>query len=110
MHQRRLFLLSGLAMLAGAPMLASEALAQPRHAPPGRFEPGPIPELRPEGPPPPPPGRGYGWQPGHWEWNGRRYVWVGGRHVRQRRPGGEWVPGHWEPRPRGPVWVPGRWR
>ena len=30
--------------------------------------------------PPPPPGY-YAWRPGHWRWNGYRYVWVPGHYV-----------------------------
>ena len=25
--------------------------------------------------------RGYYWEPGHWQWNGHRYVWIAGRSV-----------------------------
>jgi hypothetical protein len=101
MNNRRLFILSGLATLVGAPVLmATEASAQPM----------PIPERRHEGPPPRPPGRGYEWQPGHWNWNGRRYVWNRGRHVRPPRPGRHWEEGRWEERRGRQVWVPGSWR
>jgi hypothetical protein len=29
--------------------------------------------------------RGYVWQPGHWQWNGRRHVWAQGTWLRERR-------------------------
>ena len=29
--------------------------------------------------------RGHVWQPGHWQWNGRRYVWAQGTWLRERR-------------------------
>ena len=29
--------------------------------------------------------RGYLWAPGHWDWNGRRHVWVKGTWLRERR-------------------------
>ena len=29
----------------------------------------------------PAPRAGYIWSPGHWEWNGRRHVWVAGRWI-----------------------------
>jgi hypothetical protein len=40
--------------------------------------PAPIPIV--EQVPPPPPGY-YVWRPGHWRWNGYRYVWVRGHYV-----------------------------
>ena len=53
--------------------------------------------------PPPPlveripaPRHGYVWAPGHWEWNGRRHVWVDGRWIRER-PGYRWVAPEWRP-------------
>lgn len=49
------------------------------------------------------------WVPGHWKWNGRKYVWKSGHW--EVKPGGKtWTPGHWEKRGRGWVWVKGRWR
>lgn len=44
------------------------------------------------------------WQPGHWHWNGVRYVWFGGRYVDRRPIYRQWVEGRW-------VWAPyaGRW-
>jgi hypothetical protein len=29
--------------------------------------------------------RGHVWVPGHWDWRGKRYVWVKGNYVRERR-------------------------
>ncbi len=49
------------------------------------------------------------WIPGHWKWNGRRYVWVPG-HWELRPKGKTWVPGHWKKTRRGWVWVPGHWK
>lgn len=44
-------------------------------------------------PAPPPPRyervvvrHGSAWVPGHWRWNGRRHVWIGGHHVASRAP------------------------
>ena len=42
----------------------------------------------------PPPRRGMAWVPGHWDWNGRRYVWRAGHWVRARR-GYRYVPDEW---------------
>ncbi len=29
--------------------------------------------------------RGHVWVPGHWDWRGKRYVWIKGKYVRDRR-------------------------
>jgi hypothetical protein len=52
---------------------------------------------------------GYYWDPGHWRWNGARYVWVPGHYVAVPHERAHWVPGHWVERPRGWVWVEGHW-
>ena len=77
------------------------AVAQPyAPPPPPRYEPPP---------PPPPPGRMI-WRPGHWNWNGVRYVWVPGHYIVRPPVANRWVPGHWA---RGPYghwhWVPAHW-
>ncbi len=53
---------------------------------------------------PPPPGGRMIWQPGHWHWDGYRYIWVGGHYVERRPHYGHYVEGRW-------VWAPraGRW-
>ena len=50
------------------------------------------------------------WVPGHWWWNGYRYVWLTGRWT--ARPAGfVWEPARWEHRPDGRwAWRPGHWR
>ncbi|HTJ62588.1 MAG TPA: hypothetical protein VL899_02160 [Alphaproteobacteria bacterium] len=53
---------------------------------------------------------GYIWRPGHWRWNGVRYVWIRGRYVAPPYVGAVWVPGHWGPRGPGWVWIGGHWR
>ena len=59
---------------------------------------------------PPPPGGQFAWQPGHWRWNGYRYVWFPGRYI----PGGphfaHFIPGHWALRYGQWVWIPQHWR
>ncbi len=68
--------------------------------------------------PPPPvverpyaaPGRGYTWVPGYQRWDGRRYIWTGGRWALPPRPRAVWVPGRWDRRPGGWYWVGGHWR
>src|SRR5258706_13515296 len=49
----------------------------------------------------PPPRHGFIWVPGHWEWSGRRHIWVHGLWLRERH-------GY---RYREPAWVEreGRW-
>lgn len=92
-------------ILVASTLLASgAAMAQP--AP---YEPIPPPQVE-AGPPPVAPGAGYILEPGHWQWNGVRYVWVG-RHWILGRPGWtHWVPGHWRVGAFGRWhWVPGHW-
>jgi len=50
----------------------------------------------------PPPRHGFVWVPGHWDWNGRRHVWVHGTWLRERH-GYRYVE---------PAWVErdGRWQ
>jgi hypothetical protein len=104
-------LISGLA--SGLPALAQGYPPPPPPGavppPPGVFVPAAPPPLRVEVMPPPPPYAAI-WQPGHWRWDGRRYVWARGRYVRPPRARHEWVAGHWDPGPHGYVWVEGFWR
>lgn len=71
---------------------------------------GPVPPPRYE-PVPPPPGAGMVWEPGHWHWDGVRYVWIGGHYVGRRMGYGHWIPGHWRWAPyRGHwIWIPSHW-
>jgi hypothetical protein len=70
----------------------------------------PIPPPRVEVVPPPPGGRVI-WEPGHWRWNGYRYIWISGRYV-QARPSyrhyveGRWI---WSPREGRYVWREPHW-
>jgi hypothetical protein len=70
----------------------------------------PPPALRPEGPPPPPPGDRYAWVPGHWHWDGVRYIWRRGHYVIRAAGWHEFVPGHWAQRGPRWVWIPDGWR
>ena len=71
----------------------------------------PVPPPRYEPPPPPPP-RHMVWEPGHWHWNGVRYVWVQGRYVPRQPTSGQYVPGHWafDRRTGQYVWRPAHWQ
>lgn len=91
----------GAALLIGVG--STIAMAQP--APPA-----PPPPDRYERVPPPPGGR-YVWVPGHWHWNGVRYVWIGGRYVVREAGWGHYEPGRWVWRPGMGryVWVPAHW-
>ncbi len=60
--------------------------------------------------PPAAPRPGYVWVPGYQRWDGRRYVWTGGRWVAPPRRTAVWVPGHWVQRPQGWFWIQGGWR
>ena len=69
------------------------------------------------GAPPPPiveripvaPGPGYFWRPGHWYWNGARYVWRRGGYIVRPYARAVWVPGHWQQGPRRTYYVEGHW-
>jgi hypothetical protein len=75
------------------------AVAQP--PPPPNYA--PIPPPRAEVVPPPPGGRMV-WEPGHWHWDGVRYIWIGGHYVERRPHYGHYAEGRW-------IWAPreGRW-
>ena len=70
----------------------------------------PIPEPRFERVPPPR-GDRFLWQPGHWHWNGYRYVWFPGIYIDRRPTYHHWSEGHWAWAPRWGryVWVRGHW-
>ncbi len=55
------------------------------------------------------PHRGWVWQPGYYRWDGRRYIWVGGRWVNPPYGGARWVSGYWRRSGGGYIWVAGRW-
>jgi hypothetical protein len=59
---------------------------------------------------PHPPHRGVYWDPGHWQWGGREYVWISGHYVEPPRHGAVWIAGSWRARGHGWVWVDGHWR
>jgi hypothetical protein len=87
-----------IALVAAMTLVSTVAMAQPGPPPPPQVEVGPF-------PPPGPPSQ-YGLEPGHWKWNGFRYVWIP-RHWVLRVPGyAHWMPGHVN---RFGVWVPGHW-
>ncbi|MGH7484266.1 MAG: YXWGXW repeat-containing protein [Vicinamibacterales bacterium] len=57
------------------------------------------------------PGPGYVWIPGYHVWDGRAYVWRGGRWDRPPRAGGRWVAPRWvHNRRNGWYLVEGHWR
>jgi hypothetical protein len=92
-----------LAALALVTVASSAALAQPMPIPPPQAE---------LGPPPPPPGPGPGFviEPGHWRWNGVRYVWIGRHWIHARPAYVHFIPGHWSNPAFGPPrWIPEHW-
>jgi hypothetical protein len=95
-------------LVIGCVFLVGLGSAQAQPPPPMPY--GPVPPLRHEPIPPPPPGRVV-WQPGHWQWSGRQYVWVGGRSVEQRPHYRRWVEGRWvwQPYQHRYVWSPAHW-
>jgi hypothetical protein len=81
------------------------AMAQP----PPRYAPIPPPRYEAV---PPSPGPRVLWEPGHWHWNGSRYVWVNGHYIERRPHRRQWVDGRWVwgPREGRWIWVPAHWR
>jgi hypothetical protein len=70
----------------------------------------PIPPPRPDPMPKPPvSARPLIWQPGHWEWTGRSYVWTPGAWVPREGHGTLWQDGYWAPGSGGWTWVPVHW-
>ncbi len=60
---------------------------------------------------PPPRGERFVWQPGHWHWNGYRYVWYPGIYVERRPHYRHWAEGRWiwSPRYGRYLWSRGHW-
>jgi len=83
--------------------LAATVAAQPRPPFP------PVPPPRAEVVPPSRGGRTV-WQPGHWRWTGRSYVWVAGRWVTRGPQFAQYVPGRWVWTRGAWVWRPAHWR
>jgi hypothetical protein len=50
------------------------------------------------------------WTPGHYEWNGHAYFWVGGHYIERPEPGLIWEPGRWLNRHGHWEWAGGHWR
>ena len=76
--------------------------------------PAPTPGYAPIPPPraevvPPPPRPTVIWEPGHWHWNGYRYIWISGRYIERRPQYGHYVPGAWVFRHGTWMWVPAHW-
>jgi hypothetical protein len=105
----------GLMLLAGG-MLAGCVVEQPRPAPRPAVAagiyyvpappPAPIYEVQTA---PPGPLELFFWQPGHWRWEGGRYIWHRGIWARRPHPAAVWMAPHWEQRPQGYVFIEGRW-
>jgi hypothetical protein len=97
-------LVLGLAMSVAVLGASLPAMAQPPYPP--------MPRDRYERPIPPPPGPHgrFILERGHWQWDGARYVWIGGRWIERRAEYRQFVPGHWERRGGAWVWNEAHWR
>ena len=49
------------------------------------------------------------WQPGHYDWDGARYLWRTGAWVIRADHGTLWQDGYWQSAAPVSVWVPGHW-
>jgi len=105
MIPRRGLLTLMIATGASMALLPLAAHAQPYPPPPYP----PVPPPRSEFVPVAPPGRRVVWEPGHWHWNGRGYVWIGGHYIEPRPQYTRYVPGAWVRRGPQWVWVPAHW-
>jgi hypothetical protein len=104
-RRRVLLFLPALAVLAQLPLTARQAAAQEVGIEVGVAPP----PMRVETVPPPP-SPVHEWVPGHWQWNGREYVWRRGHYVRRPTPAAYWVADGWVPAPNGHWrYVPGHW-
>jgi len=79
---------------------AQAVIIAPSAPPPPRYEVVPA----------PPPQRYVVWDPGHWNWDGRGWIWVPGHYEDRPHPHAVWVVGHWAHRRGGWVWIPAHWR
>jgi hypothetical protein len=88
--------------------LARAASAQEYYGPES-LPPQAPPAVREDYAPAPPSPEATSWVPGHYEWNGRAYFWVGGHYIEQPV-GLYWEPGRWVARGGQWVWIGGHWR
>lgn len=95
------------ALIYAAVVLAGLNLGTAVAQPPPPLPYGPVPEPRAEVVPGP--RAGYYWEPGHWHWNGNRYVWVDGHWIAGGPRHGHYVVGHWRWNGARYVWVPAHW-
>jgi len=81
---------------------AQAVIISPYAPPPPRYEVVPA----------PPPGRHsfVVWDPGHWNWDGRQWIWIPGHYEERPHPHAVWVVGHWAPRHGQWVWIPPHWQ
>lgn len=105
MLSARFSLLPMLALVAGSaaavPAMAQQTVVIAPNAPP----PAQVEVI-----PPAPAATAY-WEPGHWNWTGEGWAWVGGSYVTRPMPTAAWVPGQWVMQPGGGyVWVAGHWQ
>ncbi len=96
-----------LALGIALPLAACVERVETREVVVAKPPPAPMAEVVPAPPGPP---EAWVWQPGHWRWDGREYVWQRGRYVERPRRAAEWVPPHWQERGGGWVYVAGHWR
>jgi hypothetical protein len=104
---RRHFAFAGAALIV-ASGLAGCAVEQPRPAERVVITRPAPPPPRAEYQPPPPTERAV-WDPGHWNWDGREYVWIGGHYIERPNVAMRWEPGHWVQQGGGWLWVEGSW-
>jgi WXXGXW repeat (2 copies) len=90
------FLLSLALVLAAC----GAVIGEPPAVPPPRPETLPLPPLSAEA---------QIWRPGHWDWDGRGYVWVPGEYQPRGTHSGVFQHGLWQRGPNGYGWYGARW-
>ena len=92
-------ILLALALVAGLSACATPVVPPPA-VPPPQAEVQPLPPIS---------AQELLWRPGHWEWDGRGYVWIPGEYVPRGNLSGAYQPSYWRQEGGGWVWQPWRW-
>jgi len=50
------------------------------------------------------------WREGHWDYDGRKFIWVKGEYILRPDPTASWVADRWEKHSYGWGFIPGHWK
>ena len=99
-HRTNWFGCMALLLTLGLAACAAPPPAPPPAIPPPQAESPPLPPLSAEV---------QVWRPGHWNWDGRGYVWIPGEYQTQGTHSAMFQLGYWRQNPMGWIWEPARW-